>query len=173
MDTSLTLCLAQPTDLAAVDALLARSYPRLLRADYPPSIMVTLVPLIARARPELLASGRYYVVKDGAGRVLGAGGYSLAAPTPRGQLPGAQHGTVGHIRHVATDPDATRRGIGRGLMQAVFAAAAAEGVRWLDCLSTRTAVPFYAAVGFGVVGPVDVPITPGLAFPAVRMLRQM
>ena len=55
---TLTLRHATPSDLAAVDALLARSYPRLLAADYPPSVLVTAVPIIARARPELLASGR-------------------------------------------------------------------------------------------------------------------
>ena len=168
MQDQLILRLARPSDLAAVDALLARSYPRLLKADYLPSIMVTLVPMLARARPELLASGRYFVV-EGHGRVLGAGGYSLSAPTVRGAGAGKVLNALGHIRHVATDPDATRQGIGRRLMAAVFAAAGAEGVRHFDCLSTRTAVPFYAAMGFTVVGPVEVPITQGMAFPAVRM----
>ncbi len=158
MAQSLTLRLARPDDLGAVDALLARSYPRLLRPDYPPSIMVTLVPLIARARPELLASGRYFVVEDLDGRVVGAGGYSLSGQALR------------QVRHVATDPAATRQGIGRRLMAAVFEAARAEGVQHLDCLSTRTAVPFYASVGFTVLGPVEVPIIPALSFPAVRMV---
>lgn len=166
MDNSLTLRLSRPGDVAAVDLLLGRSYPRLLKADYPPSIMVGLVPLIARARPELLASGRFFVVEDGAGRVLGAGGYSLQ--TRRGV-----GGALGQIRHVATDPDATRQGIGRRLMQAVFGAAGAEGVRQFDCLATRTAVPFYTAMGFVVVGPVEVPITQGMAFPAIRMQRYL
>ena len=168
MDDSLTLRLAQPDDLGAVDALLARSYPRLLKADYPPSIMVTLVPMIARARPELLASGRYFVVADTAGRVLGAGGYSLSSPTARGSM----RPDLGHIRHVATDPDMTRQGIGRRLMQAIFSAAGAEGVQRFECLSTRTAVPFYASVGFRVVGPVGVPMTPALSFPAIQMLHE-
>jgi N-acetylglutamate synthase-like GNAT family acetyltransferase len=167
MDDSLTLRLARPDDLRGVDRLLARSYPRLLKADYPPSIMVTLVPLIARARPELLASGRYFVVADAAGRVLGAGGYSLSAPVSAVQR------ALGHIRHVATDPDVTRQGIGRRLMAAVFSAAQAEGVQRFECLSTRTAVPFYAAVGFRVVRPVAVPLTPALSFPAVQMVREV
>jgi GNAT superfamily N-acetyltransferase len=173
MENSLTLRLARPEDLKAVGDLLARSYPRLLRADYPPSVMVGLVPLIARARPELLASGRYFVVEDAEGRVLGAGGYSLTAPVARGAAAGGVVPAVGHIRHVAVDPEATRQGIGRRLMAAVFASAGAEGVRVYDCLSTRTAVPFYASVGFKVVGEVLVPITQGMAFPAVRMLYQM
>jgi GNAT superfamily N-acetyltransferase len=171
METILTLRVAQADDLAAVDALLGRSYPALLKGDYAPSIMVTIVPLIARARPELLASGRYFVVSDQDGRVVGAGGYSLAAPGPRGGVAGVATAGLAHIRHVATDPQLTRRGVGRLLMEAIFAAAKAEGVRRFECLSTLTAVSFYQAVGFGVDGPVSVPMAQGLQFPAVRMLR--
>ena len=159
MIQNLTLRLACPDDLSAVDALLARSYPRLLKADYPPSIMVTLVPMIARAKPGLLASGRYFVVEDGQGRVLGAGGYGLA---------GAGRA---EIRHLATDPDAVRQGIGRRLMHGIFAAAKGEGLRGFDCLASRTAVPFYQSMGFAVLGPTSIPMLPGLAFPAVRMAK--
>lgn len=171
MSQILTLRLARPADLMALDTLLARSYPRLLAKDYPPSIMVTIVPIIARARPELLASGRYFVVEDAVGRVLGAGGYSLARPGPRGGPAGPQTPATAAIRHVATDPDATRQGVGRRLMEAIFAAAWDEGVTGYDCLSTLTAVPFYAALGFKALGPVAVPMLPGLSFPAIRMTR--
>ncbi|MBI1171805.1 GNAT family N-acetyltransferase [bacterium] len=168
MSGKFLLRLARPDDLAAVDALLARSYPRLLRPDYPPSIMVTLVPLLARARPELLASGRYFLAEDAEGRILGAGGFSLSG---WGGRDGAADRPIAEIRHVATDPDATRQGIGRRLMHAIFGAAEAEGVARYHCLSTLTAVPFYASVGFVVQGPIHVPLAPGLAFPAVRMQR--
>ncbi len=168
MERTLTLRRASPADLAAVDRLLSRSYPRLLAADYPPSMMVLAVPIIARARPELLASRRYFLAMDTAGRVLAAGGWSVAAP-------GAAAGTqdTGQVRHVATDPEVARQGIGRALMTAVMQDAAAAGMQWLDCLSTRTAVPFYAALGFRVLYPTEVPFGPGIAFPAVRMLAEL
>jgi GNAT superfamily N-acetyltransferase len=118
-----------------------------------------------------LASGRYFVVEDAAGRVLGAGGYSLAALGPESGPAAAQPKAKAHIRHVATDPDVTRQGIGRQLMQAIFAAADAEGIARYDCLSTLTAVPFYEASGFGVLGPVQIPMLAGLRFPAIRMSR--
>ncbi|QYK40549.1 MAG: GNAT family N-acetyltransferase [Paracoccaceae bacterium] len=164
MTLSLTVRTARPADLAAVDLLLSRSYPRLLADDYPPSVLVTALPLISRAQPGLLASGRYFVVMAG-DRVAGAGGYSLAPPQGRGE-PG-----VGHIRHVATDPGLVRQGVGAALMAQIFAQAAAEGVQRFDCLSTRTAVPFYAAQGFRVAGEVEVRLAPGIGFPAVRMVR--
>jgi GNAT superfamily N-acetyltransferase len=145
-------------DLAAVDALLARSYPRLLAADYPPSVLVTAVPLIARARPDLLASGTYWVAVEGAGAIVGAGGWSVAGQGS------------GEVRHVVTDARRQRQGIGRLVMRAAMGQAGAAGIVRLDCLSTRSAVPFYAALGFRAIGPVEVPLRPGIVFPAVRML---
>jgi GNAT superfamily N-acetyltransferase len=169
---SLTLRHATPADLAAVDALLARSYPRLLAKDYPPSVLVLAVPIISRARPELLASGCYWLAEDGTGRVVGAGGWSASAPNPSDVSggPGAQQAGLAHVRHVATDPDAVRRGIGRALMTRVMAEARATGHRQMECLSTLMAVPFYASVGFEAVGAVTVNLRPGIYFPAIRMV---
>ena len=160
MTQALTLRHATLADLAAVDDLLGRCYPRLLAKDYPPSIMVMAVPLLTRARPELLASGRYHLAVDESGRVVGAGGWS-----GRGQ-------GWAQVRHVATDPGHLRRGIGRRLMQRVLTEAAGQGVTQIECLSTLTAVPFYTALGFAVLGPVEIGLRPGITFPAVRMLRQ-
>ena len=155
--------IARSSDLPAIDALLARSYPALLKADYPPSVLVTALPLIARAQPRLLASGTYWVTFEG-DRAVAAGGWTGAAPGGR-----RMEGEVGHVRHLAADPQRTRRGLGRALMLAVLDQARAAGVRRMDCLSTRTAVPFYRALGFETVGPVTVDLRAGIAFPAVEM----
>ncbi|HEX9857045.1 MAG TPA: GNAT family N-acetyltransferase [Paracoccaceae bacterium] len=155
--------IATRADLAGVDALLSRSYPRLLKADYPPSVLVTALPLISRARPELVMSGSYWVAGAG-GRIVGAGGWTPGAPEG-----GRRAAGLGHVRHVVTDADRQREGIGRGLMEHVLAQARAAGILRLDCLATRTAVPFYAALGFRVLGTVEVPLRPGIGFPAVRM----
>jgi GNAT superfamily N-acetyltransferase len=169
MTRTLSLRTAQPDDLPGVDLLLSRSYPRLLARDYPPSVLVTAVPLIARAKPDLLASGRYYVVEDAGGRILGAGGYSLALPARRTGPDDPRR--VAHIRHVATDPDATRRGIASAIVRWTIGAAVGEGVLGFECLSTRTAVPFYAAMGFVTLRKADVTLAPGISFPAVLMQR--
>jgi GNAT superfamily N-acetyltransferase len=166
----LSLRLAVPGDLGALDDLLQRSYPQLLAADYPPSVMVLALPLITKARPQLLASGRYFVIEDQAGHLRGAGGYSRSAPGPDGSAADA-HGRVGHIRHVATDPAFTRKGIARRIMDHVLAQARAEGLAAMECLSTRTAVPFYSAMGFNPRGAVDVTLGAGISFPAVQMDR--
>ncbi|WP_147103436.1 GNAT family N-acetyltransferase [Tateyamaria sp. syn59] len=149
-------------DLAAVDALLARTYPKLLKADYPPSILVTALPIISRAQPALLSCGTYYVVEEH-GVVLGAGGWTADKSDP----------TRAFIRHVVTDDRALRRGIGRRLMAHIFDTARAHGVTRMECWATRTAVPFYAAVGFEKIGLIDVPLADGITFPSVRMMRDL
>lgn len=166
MPDTLLIRRAVPDDLAAVDALISASYPRLLAADYPPSVRVTALPLIARANPALLASGRYFLAADADGALRAAGGWSRAAPAGAHAAEG-----LGHVRHVVTDHRHVRRGIGRALMLRVMEDARAAGVQRLECLATRTAVPFYAALGFAPGGPVTVTLRPGIAFPAVRMQR--
>jgi GNAT superfamily N-acetyltransferase len=161
MQGTVTIRLATPADLAGVETLLARSYRRLLAADYPPSVLVLALPLITRAQPSLLASGSYFVAGAAEGRIFAAGGW-----TPLG--PGR-----GSIRHVATDPDHLRKGIGAALLRAALAQAAKAGVVRMTCQSTRTAVPFYTALGFVPGREVTVPLGPGIGFPAVMMARDL
>jgi N-acetylglutamate synthase-like GNAT family acetyltransferase len=162
-----TLRTATKQDIAAVDALLARTYPRLLKADYPPSTLVMALPLISRAQPDLVTSGSYYVVEE-VGALLGAGGWTVAAPG-RGKVTRG----VGHIRHVVTDDRATRRGVGRALMAHICDVARGHGLRRLECLSTLTAEPFYQALGFKSGAHVEVPLAPAIAFPAVEMILSL
>ncbi len=157
---------ATPLDIADLDALFARSYGPLLRADYPPSVLVMALPRIARAQPRLLASGHYFVAEEG-GRLLGAGGWSRGDPHG-----GRAAAGLGHVRHVATDARATRRGVGRAVLEAVMEDARLHGARRLRCLSTLTAVPFYRAMGFREEGRASLSFgAAALSFPAVEMSR--
>jgi len=152
-----------PADLAAVDALLAGSYPRLLKRDYPPSVLVTALPLISRAQPALLGSGTYYVAEDAQGEIIGAGGWSVDR-----QL---RH--RGHIRHVVADHRLQRRGIARRLVGHALRIASAAGLREMECWATLTAVRFYEAMGFAGEGPMEVPLAPGITFPCMRMRQRL
>jgi GNAT superfamily N-acetyltransferase len=168
MTLTVSLRKASLADLGAVDALLARSFPRLLAADYPPSTLVLAVPRISRARPELLASGTYFLAEDPEGRVLAAGGWTRGAPLRTTAIE-----DTGHVRHVATDPDMVRRGVGRALMGRVMQDARGAGMQWLNCLSTRTAVPFYASLGFRPMHEADIMLAPGIVFPVLRMMADL
>ena len=168
-DPQISIRVADRADIAAVDALLGRSYPALLKADYPPSVLVLALPLISKAQLGLVTCGSYYVAEDSAGAVLAAGGWTRAAPPGSGvRVPGE-----GHIRHVVTDHRLTRRGLGRALLNHIFDQTRGTGIDRLCCLSTRTAVPFYRAMGFVEGAAVQVPLRPGIDFPAVRMIRDM
>ncbi|WP_323786155.1 GNAT family N-acetyltransferase [Thalassovita sp.] len=164
---SLTVRRSTADDMIAVDMLLSRSYPALLKADYPASVLVTALPIISRAQPDLLRSGTYFVVeKDG--NICGAGGWTRAAPQR-----GEDAAQTGHIRHVVTDHRQTRQGIGRALMTTVLADAKEHGMLNLHCQATLTAVPFYTALGFLPQHRIDVPLRPGITFPAMFMLRAL
>ncbi|MBF9032487.1 GNAT family N-acetyltransferase [Rhodobacterales bacterium HKCCE3408] len=155
-------------DMSAVDALLAASYPSLLKPDYPPSVLVTALPLISRANPGLLRSGTYFVAMDGTGRALAAGGWSHAAPQG-----GVGPRDLGHIRHVATHPSVVRKGLATAVMHQALAQAFAAGIRRLLCQSTRTAVPFYEKLGFRARAEIEIALRPGITFPAVEMIRSL
>lgn len=160
---------ATPRDIGAIDTLLQRSYPRLLRADYPPSVLVSALPRIVQAQPALITSGSYYVAEGASGALLGAGGWTFARPG--GGAP--QSAGRANVRHVVTDDRALRRGVGRAIMDHSLKRAHAAGATWMHCMSTRTAVPFYEACGFKVIGPIVIPLAPGVDFPAVEMHRSL
>ncbi len=149
-------------DLTELDALFARAYPKLMKPDYPPSVLVTALPLISKAQPALLTSGTFYVAEAEDGTLVGAGGWTRRR----------QRG-VADLRHVVTADRQVRRGIGRAIFARIFAEASAAGTRLLDAKATRTAVPFYQAMGFTPLGPIDVDLRPGITFPAIQMQRRL
>jgi GNAT superfamily N-acetyltransferase len=166
MADDLTLRPATPADFAAVDALIANSYRALLKRDYAPSVLVTALPLISRVNPALLRSGQYYLTEDGTGNVLAAGGWSRSPPQG-----GPGRADIGHVRAVATHPGHLRKGLAQALVTHALSEALAAGVARVICQSTRTAVPFYTAMGFRPRGEILISLRPGITFPAVEMER--
>ncbi|QOL81578.1 GNAT family N-acetyltransferase [Pseudooceanicola spongiae] len=157
---------ALPADTEAVSRMLARSYRALLAPDYEPGLLRDALPLIGQARPSLLTCGTYFIAEDGE-RVLAAGGWTDFSPHG---APG--RAGEGHIRHVATDPDAARQGLGQRILRRILRSARAAEVKVLHCQSTLTAEPFYEALGFEMRAHIDVRLPTGLLFPAVQMRWQ-
>jgi GNAT superfamily N-acetyltransferase len=155
-------------DLPRIEALLSESYPALLKPDYPPSVLVTALPLIARANPALLRSGTYWLAEDAEGRALAAGGWSYSAPQG-----GVGPRDLGHIRHVVTHPSALRQGLASTIIERCFREARAAGLTWVMAQATRTAVPFYRAMGFEDRAEIEVMLRPGIGFPAIEMARDL
>ncbi len=156
------------TDSAAVTALLQKSYAALLQDAYHADVLENALPLITKARPELLISGSYYVAEDDSGRIIGAGGWTKQSPTGQNEAPGN-----GNIRHFGTDPGHTGKGIGRSLMARCVGDALESGVTELNCYSTLNGEAFYRACGFRSVEPFSITLPGGVVFPSVRMIRSL
>ncbi|MBD3677550.1 MAG: GNAT family N-acetyltransferase [Rhodobacteraceae bacterium] len=167
MSPSLSLRTAHRGDAPEVDALLSRSYPTLLKPDYPPSAMVMAVPLLARGDPSLAASGRYYVAEIG-GVMVGAGGWSFGNPHGGDMVEG-----LGHVRHLVVDPGYIHQGIGRRLMDRILRKSRAEGITRLECTSTRTALAFFESAGFVAEEVTELELGAGIGLPAIKMTRDL
>jgi N-acetylglutamate synthase-like GNAT family acetyltransferase len=160
--------IARPTDSDAVSALLLTSYSSLLTARYDGDMLQHALPFITKAKPTLLASDTYYVVETELGSLVGCGGWTAAHPESGEIVEGEAH-----IRHFATHPEWVRRGVGTSLLARCFMDARRLGIGKLHCYSTLNAEQFYQASGFETIGPIDVPMGPGLIFPAVLMSREL
>ena len=158
---------ATPDDAATVSAILAASYPALMRGAYDQALLVRALPLITRANPHLLASGTYYIAFEGS-EAVACGGWSHRPPEADRGEPG-----LAHIRHFATHPDWTGRGAGRAIFERCEAEARAAGFRRFICYSSRNGEPFYAALGFRRVREILVPMGPQLRFPSILMVREI
>lgn len=168
MSETFTVRAANADDLAGIDELLRRSYPALLKDAYPPSLLVTAIPLISKAQPKLIASGTYFVVEDG-DLIVGAGGWTRSAPG----VMASGDASIGNVRHVVTDHRRVREGIGAKLMRHVIGTAKDAGIEQLECFSTLLAVKFYAAFGFEEIGPMSINLSPAIDFPAVHMRKML
>jgi GNAT superfamily N-acetyltransferase len=163
---------ASPEDAEAVSALLHASYQSLMALGYEPVFFARALPILTKANPVLLSCGTWYVVEmpvaDGA--LIGCGGWTR-------QRPGAPNEPVdpalGYIRHFATHPSCTRRGIGRALFDRCLADARVAGVCSFECFSNVGAEGFYRALGFRTVEPMNLALGEGLTVPCVRMFCQI
>ena len=97
---------------------------------------------------QLIADGSYLVVES-AGRIAGCGGWSR-----RATLYGGDHSTAlrepreldpatepARVRAMYTHPDFARMGVGRTVLEACEAAAAAHGFRAAELMSTLACEP--------------------------------
>jgi len=162
-----TVRIATSHDHEAVSRLFEASYGTLMRSAYEPGLLEPALPLMTRANPMLLASGTFFVAELGDATV-GCGGWTRARPG-RGDLePG-----VGHVRHFATHPDYTGRGIGRALYRACETQATAKGVKRFECYASLNARGFYAALGFTTLARISIPLSEAVHLPAAHMARPL
>ncbi|MGZ8286563.1 MAG: GNAT family N-acetyltransferase [Allosphingosinicella sp.] len=153
-------------DSDAVSSVLGPSYTQLMAAAYAPDLLARTLPAITRANPALLSSGRYYLVEAETGEPAGCGGWSPDPPGLRDDDPARAH-----IRHFATHPAWTRRGVGRLLYERCAADARASGFTLFEAWASLNGESFYASLGFRPLERIETRMPGGVLFPAIRMER--
>ena len=156
---------AYPEDAPAVKAVLEDSYPAMMAGFYDPALLERALPLIVRPHPRLLAGGTYFLAEM-EGQAVGCGGWSFEYPGSNRVAPG-----LAHIRHFAVRTGWAGRGVGRALYERCERDARAAGARGFEAWSSLNGESFYAALGFARVGPIEVPMSSGIAFPSILMRR--
>ncbi len=145
-------------------ALLLASYPKLMAADYDAATLAAALPKLVRANPSHLRSGTFYVVDGLPGSVIGCGGWTVAAPDTKAEIPG-----LAHLRHFATHPDFARQGVGRLIYNRCVEAAKLAGATRFQAYSSLTAIAFYSSVGLRRIRNFDLPLGGEVKLPAALM----
>ena len=159
---------ATSADAERVGALLEASYPPLMATAYDERALAPALKLMTKANPSLLISGTYYVAESSDNFVVGCGGWTLERPGTAVTEAG-----LAHIRHFATDPAWTRRGVGRAIYDRCETAARLVGVHTFECYSSLNAEAFYSALGFRRVRELSLELKSDVVLPVVLMSREI
>ena len=170
--------LATANDIPAIAALMARAMDALLPAFLDPAQAVASRTIMG-LDTQLIADGTYFVVEI-AGHRVGCGGWSRRATLYGGDhsaglrdasllVPGRD---AARVRAMFTDPDFTRRGVGRLVLDRCEAAARAAGFDRAELMATLPGEPLYRACGYAEIERVSADVG-GVNVPLVRMGKTM
>jgi putative acetyltransferase len=113
-------------------------------------------------RYDLIGEGAFWVAEREA-RILGVGGWS----------PDSVEADLAWLRYLFVHPEATRRGIGRRLVERAERSARAAGRPRLRVWSSLNATSFYRAVGFAPERRARWPVRTGLELDYVLMAKRL
>jgi GNAT superfamily N-acetyltransferase len=173
-----SLRVATPADERAVRTVMHASAAEIFPRYYDEAQSASAVRYVAEPDPQLLSDGTYFVI-DAGGATIACGGWSrrkkayvgsAASPEDLELLDPATE--AAHVRAMFVDPSWTRRGLGRQIIAACEAAAAAEGFRRLDLVATLPGIGLYEACGFVPTAEIeDVILVDGVRLPCLAMSK--
>ncbi len=171
------LRLADDSDIAAIDALMARSIAHLQRGFLSPA-EIDASRAVMGLDTALIADRTYWLALIG-GALAGCGGWSR-----RATLYGGDHSTglrdarlldptrePARVRAMFTDPGCARRGVGRAILARCEAEARRAGFTRAEMMATLAGEPLYRACGYEVVERTAAAPIGGVAVPLVKMAK--
>jgi GNAT superfamily N-acetyltransferase len=176
---TITLRLALPVDIPALNPLIERSARELSAGYYSPRQIDAAIRHVFGIDSRLVEDGTYFVVQDGE-QIVGCGGWSR-----RRTLYGGDQRPVGppewldpavdaaRVRAFFVAPEHARRGIGRRLLDACVDAARSARFQRLELMATLPGVPLYSAYGFDEMERVTDLLPDGTPIEFVRMGRRI
>jgi len=170
----LTLRLALEADLPALSALMNAAIGQLQSPFLTPEQVAASYSVMG-LDTQLVADRTYFVV-EAAGHIAGCGGWSRRATLFGGDHSANRDAAVldpardaARVRAMYTRPGFARRGVGRMILGACEAAAAAEGFRSCELAATLSGEPLYLACGYTQIERFMADTPGGVAVPLVRM----
>lgn len=170
----LRLRLARPDDMPVLSALMDRAIGELLQAFLPPEGVKASFEIMG-LDTQLIADGTYFVVEDGEA-IAGCGGWSRRATLFGGDHSAGRDAALldpkvdaARVRAMYTDPDHTRKGVGRIILDACEDAARSEGFARVEMAATMGGLPLYRACGYHDIEPFEAVTSTGYRVPLIRM----
>lgn len=177
----MTLRLATPADIPALQALITTSARGLSTTVYTPEQIDAAITHVFGVDTQLIADGTYFVIDadDGSAPTpIAGGGWSarrtlfggdqMKADTDPRLDPASE---PARIRAFFVHPQWARRGLARQLYAACERPARDAGFRAFELMATKPGEPLYAALGFTVLEAVSITLPGGVAVPFTRMGR--
>ena len=170
----LSLRLALEADLPALRQLMEAAI-RELQAPFLSPEQLAASSSIMGLDTQLVADRTYFLVET-AGRIAGCGGWSRRATLFGGDHSEGRDAALldpakdaARVRAMYTHPDFTRRGVGRMVLNACEAAAAADGFGSCELAATLAGEPLYKACGYRQIERFAADTPQGVVVPLVRM----
>jgi GNAT superfamily N-acetyltransferase len=171
--------IASPEDLDALREVMRRSI-ETLQDDFLTPEQVAASHKVMGLDAQLVTDGTYFIVES-AGRIAGCGGWSwrstlyggddsIVERAPRALDPATE---PARIRAMYTDPDFTRRGVGRMVLELCEDAARDAGFTSATMMATMAGVPPYRACGYAEAEPPISANIDGVEVPLVRMEKRL
>lgn len=171
--------IAEPRDLDALREVMRRSI-ETLQDEFLTPEQVAASHKVMGLDAQLVIDGTYFIVESG-NRIAGCGGWSwrstlyggddsIVERAPRPLDPVTE---PARIRAMYTDPDFTRRGVGRLVLQLCEDAARNAGFGTATMMATMAGVPLYRACGYAEAEPPISANIDGVEVPLVRMEKSL